>query len=86
MAILHSPMEIKANNYTAPSDSKALKKFIDAARELNIHAALIEKQDIKSLNEYDALFIRETTAVNHHTYRFARQALAENLFVVDDPS
>src|SRR5262249_23145034 len=30
-------------------------------------------------------FIRETTAVNHHTYRFSRRAVAEGLVVIDDP-
>ncbi|HEX7381617.1 MAG TPA: RimK family alpha-L-glutamate ligase, partial [Nevskiaceae bacterium] len=32
-----------------------------------------------------ALFIRETTAVNHHTYRFARRAAREGLVVIDHP-
>ena len=36
-------------------------------------------------HEFDALFIRETTSVNHHTYRFARRAAAEGLVVMDDP-
>src|SRR5207248_5060634 len=36
-------------------------------------------------SEFDALFIRETTQVNHHTYRFARRAANEGLVVVDDP-
>ncbi len=85
MAILHSPHELNAHNHTAPSDKKALKKFIDAAGDLGIQAELIEKSDLKSLNEYDSLFIRETTSVNHYTYRFARQAMAEGLVVVDDP-
>lgn len=85
MAILHSPEELNANNHTAPSDRKALKKFIEAGGELGIQAELIEKSDLKSLNEYDSLFIRETTSVNHHTYRFSRQAMAEGLVVVDDP-
>lgn len=85
MAILHSPDELNANNHTAPSDRRALKKFIDAASELGIQAELIEKNDLKSLNEYDSLFIRETTSVNHYTYRFSRQAMAEGLVVVDDP-
>ena len=35
--------------------------------------------------EFDALFIRETTLVNHHTYRFARRAASEGLVVIDDP-
>ena len=34
--------------------------------------------------EFDALFIRETTRVNHHTYRFARRAATEGLVVIDD--
>jgi glutathione synthase/RimK-type ligase-like ATP-grasp enzyme len=37
------------------------------------------------LAEFDALFIRETTQVDHYTYRFARRAAAEGLVVIDDP-
>ena len=37
------------------------------------------------LPEYDGLFIRETTAIDHHTYRFARKAAAEGM-VIDDPA
>jgi glutathione synthase/RimK-type ligase-like ATP-grasp enzyme len=37
------------------------------------------------LIQYDALFIRETTNVNHHTYKFAKKAVAEGLIVIDDP-
>src|SRR5690606_7967059 len=37
------------------------------------------------LAEFDALFIRETTYVNHHTYRFSRRAAGEGLVVIDDP-
>ena len=33
----------------------------------------------------DALFIRETTAIAHHTFRFARKAASEGMPVVDDP-
>ena len=35
--------------------------------------------------EYDALFIRETTAINDHTYRFAKRAESEGMVVIDDP-
>ncbi|MFC6981523.1 ATP-grasp domain-containing protein [Microbulbifer taiwanensis] len=38
------------------------------------------------LPEFDALFIRETTAIDHHTYRFAKKAEAEGLVVLDDPT
>ena len=34
--------------------------------------------------QYDALFIRETTAINHPTYRLARKAEQEDLVVIDD--
>src|SRR3990167_8698838 len=43
------------------------------------------KNDSKSIAEYDALFIRATTAVNHYTYRLSRIASQENLVVIDDP-
>ena len=37
------------------------------------------------LAEFDALFIRETTYVNHHTYRFASRAASQGIVVIDDP-
>jgi glutathione synthase/RimK-type ligase-like ATP-grasp enzyme len=81
LAILLNPDE-KA----PPSDKKAIKNFIEAAEEEGIRAKIITKNDYSRIPEFDALFIRETTAVNHHTYRFARRALAENIIVVDDPA
>lgn len=81
LAILVNPEE-KA----PPSNKKALRKFIEAAEEEGLRAKMITKNDYSRIPEFDALFIRETTAVNHHTYRFARRALAENLVVIDDPA
>jgi glutathione synthase/RimK-type ligase-like ATP-grasp enzyme len=80
LAILLNPEEVDA-----PSDAKAIKRFIRAAKELSIGVTLVEKEDFGRLSEFDALFIRETTAVNHYTYRFARRAEAEGLVVIDDP-
>ena len=80
MAILWDPHE-----KTAPSSEKTLMKFIKAANQLGIHAELITKDDYNELSAYDALFIRETTAVNHHTFSFAQRAHAEGLIVMDDP-
>ncbi len=68
-----------------PSNPKALAKFTKAAEALGIHCEMIDKDDYQRIAEFDALFIRETTAVNHHTYRFARRAEAEGLVVIDDP-
>ena len=68
-----------------PSDERALARFARVGRKLGIGVWQIGKQDYGRLSEYDALFIRETTGVNHHTYRFARRAEAEGLVVIDDP-
>lgn len=81
LAILVDP-----NEAMPPSDSKALKRFVRAANQLGISADLIEKKDYMRLAEYDGLFIRETTNVNHHTYRFAKKAESEGLVVIDDPT
>lgn len=70
---------------TPPSDEKALERFCEAAERLRISAELISEDDYGELAEFDALFIRETTAVNNPTYRFARRAEAEGLVVIDDP-
>jgi glutathione synthase/RimK-type ligase-like ATP-grasp enzyme len=80
LAILADPREAEP-----PSDEKALQKFVRAAESVGLNAEFLEKEDFGRLAEYDALFIRETTSVNHHTYRFSRKAAAEGLVVVDDP-
>lgn len=80
MAILHDP-----NAEQAPSNPSALKKFIWAGQKMGIDVELITKDDFGRLSEFDALFIRETTSVNDHTFRFARYAEAEGLVVIDDP-
>lgn len=68
-----------------PSNPRALKLFEKAAEDLGFSVDFLDKGDYGHVAEYDALFIRETTAVNHHTYRFARRAAREGLVVVDDP-
>lgn len=68
-----------------PSDPKAIERFERAAAKLGFATEQIGKDDIGRLGEFDALFIRETTSVLHHTYRFARRAAAEDLVVIDDP-
>ena len=80
LAILHNPGEKEA-----PSDQRALQRFVRASESLGLAAELITKEDIGRLPEFDALFIRETTSVLHHTYRFARRAVAEGIVSIDDP-
>jgi glutathione synthase/RimK-type ligase-like ATP-grasp enzyme len=79
VAILHDPEE-----QLPPSDTGALKRFVAAGRDLAMDVTLIEKKDFARLAEFDALFIRETTAINHHTYLFAKKAESEGLVVIDD--
>ena len=68
-----------------PSDEKALQKFIKAGDQAGFNVELITKNDFGELIQYDALFIRETTFVNHHTFRFAKKAQSLGLAVIDDP-
>jgi len=69
-----------------PSNKKALKSFIAAGKELGIEVDPINKNDYQRLAEYDGLFIRETTASDNHTYRFAHRAEREGMVVIDDPA
>lgn len=80
LAILHDP-----DNPEPPSNAKAMQKFQKAAKELSMRAEFITRTDINRLPEFDALFIRDTTFVNHYTYRFSRRAFAEGLVVIDEP-
>ena len=80
LAILHDP-----GNPEPASNAKALQKFEKAAQSLGMHVEFITKSDYGRLAEFDALFIRDTTFVNHYTYRFSRRAAAEGLVVIDDP-
>src|SRR5690349_16300346 len=68
-----------------PSDEKAIQKFIKAGDQAGFNVELITKNDFGELIQYDALFIRETTYVNHHTFRFAKKAQSLGLAVIDDP-
>ena len=80
LAILTNPAEPEP-----PSDEKALKRFVRAAERVGFSTEFITRDDFSRLGEFDALLIRETTSVNHHTYRFARKAVAEGLIAIDDP-
>jgi glutathione synthase/RimK-type ligase-like ATP-grasp enzyme len=80
LAILHD-----AGDEKTPSNPKALKKFVKAAESMGFDVEMIGQDDYGRLAEFDALFIRTTTRVNHYTFRFARRAMAEGLVVIDDP-
>jgi glutathione synthase/RimK-type ligase-like ATP-grasp enzyme len=79
MAILYNPEEA-----TAPSDPEAIKRFVKAAGKVGIEAELIRSDKLKHVSRYDALFIRETTSIDHPTYRLSRKGEMEGLVVIDD--
>ncbi|WP_295446841.1 RimK family protein [uncultured Thiodictyon sp.] len=80
LAMLHDP-----EAQMPPSDKKALALFVRAGKALGVNVELIQRKDYSKLAEYDALFIRETTRIGHHTFRFAKKADSEGMVVIDDP-
>src|SRR5690606_19812256 len=80
LAILVNP-----DDKNPPSDDKAIQRFIRAGDQAGFNVELITRNDFGFLIQYDALLIRETTYVNHHTFRFAKKAQSLGLAVIDDP-
>ncbi len=80
LAIYHNPEEP-----FPPSNKKALAKFVDLAKRMNINAELITEADINRLMEFDALFMRQTTSLNHITYQVCQKAKLADMVVIDDP-
>lgn len=80
LAILVDP-----TNENPPSDERAIARFTRAAEKQRVRTELLTRDDYGRVGEFDALFIRETTAVDHFTYRFAVRAQAAGLAVIDDP-
>jgi glutathione synthase/RimK-type ligase-like ATP-grasp enzyme len=79
MAILVDP-----DDPNPPSDEKAIQRFMRAGDQAGFNVELITRNDFGELIQYDALFIRETTFVNHHTFKFAKKAESLGLVVIDD--
>jgi len=80
IAVLFDPEEVDA-----PSDERAIRRFARAGEKLGMRLTTIGREDLGRIAEFDGLFIRETTSVNHHTYRMSSRAEAEGLVVIDDP-
>ncbi len=80
LAILYDPEE-----KFPPSDKKALNKFLEISKKMNIHAELITEEDAMRLMEFDALFIRMTTSLNHITFHLSQKATLNDMVVIDDP-
>ncbi len=80
LAVLHDP-----NEKLPPSSVDSLKHFARIAEKLSVDIEPITRRQLDELAEYDGLFIRETTSIDNHTYRFARRAWQEGMPVIDDP-
>lgn len=80
LAILYDPEE-----KFPPSNKKALQKILEIARKMNVYAELITEDDRTRLVEFDALFIRTTTSLNHYTFHLSQRAAQNEMAVIDDP-
>lgn len=73
------------NETLPPSTMASLRHWARIAAKLGVEVEPISRRDLPRLAEFDALFIRETTSIDNHTYRFARRAVQEGMPVIDDP-
>jgi glutathione synthase/RimK-type ligase-like ATP-grasp enzyme len=80
IAVLYDP-----NDPMPPSSVETLKYWARLAEKQGVEIEPITRKDLAKVAEFDALFIRETTSITNHTYRFARRAWAEGMPVIDDP-
>jgi glutathione synthase/RimK-type ligase-like ATP-grasp enzyme len=80
LAVLYDP-----NEKMAPSSVASIKHFARIAERHSVDIEQITRRQLAELAEYDGLFIRETTSIDNHTYRFARRAWQEGMPVIDDP-
>jgi glutathione synthase/RimK-type ligase-like ATP-grasp enzyme len=76
---------IDPNEKMPPSSVASMKHFARIAERLSVDVEPINRRQLDKLAEYDGLFIRETTRIDNHTYRFARRAWQEGMPVIDDP-
>ncbi len=80
LAVLTDPKE-----ENPPSSAASLKKLAAVADKMGVEVEPLYPNELASLAEFDALFIRATTAIDNFTYRFARRAEQEGMPVIDDP-
>jgi glutathione synthase/RimK-type ligase-like ATP-grasp enzyme len=76
---------VDPNEELPPSQIASLRHWARIAEKMGVEVEPITRKDLARLANYDALFIRETTSISNHTYRFARRAQQEGMPVIDDP-
>ncbi|MFO1073751.1 MAG: RimK family protein [Geminicoccaceae bacterium] len=75
-----------AKEQLPPSDMETIRHLERIAEPMGLGVEVIGKQDLDRIAEFDALWIRETTNIDHHTFRFAKRAEQEGMPVIDDPA
>ncbi len=81
LAVLLDPKE-----RLPPSDEASVRHFARLAEPMGLGVETIARKDYDRVAEYDALWLRETTNIDHHSFRFARRAEQEGMPVIDDPT
>ncbi|NIN71794.1 MAG: ATP-grasp domain-containing protein [Gemmatimonadetes bacterium] len=69
----------------APSDANTLRRLQRAGQRLGVRLEEIGRDDFSSLAEYDALFLRVVTGMDHYSFLFAQRAKSLGIPVIDDP-
>jgi glutathione synthase/RimK-type ligase-like ATP-grasp enzyme len=69
----------------AASDRDTLDRFARAAARRGVLFERIGREDLPRLAEFDALFIRTVTAIDHFSFTFAQAAESLGIPVIDDP-
>ncbi|MGE3292345.1 MAG: RimK family protein [Geminicoccaceae bacterium] len=81
LAVLLDPKE-----KLPPSDLATIRHFERIAEGMGLGIEVIGRHDFDRIPEFDGLWIRENTNIDHHTFRFAKRAEQEGLPVIDDPN
>ncbi|SDR80760.1 RimK family protein [Gramella sp. MAR_2010_147] len=76
---------VQPNDIAPPSNSKALKKFVELGEKMGFSTEILEPKDLSRLSAFDALLIRQSTEVNNEAYAFARKAQQEDIAILDYP-
>lgn len=76
---------VQPNDPAPPSNTKAIKKFVELAEKMNFYVEIVAPNDLSRLSAFDALFIRQSTEVNNEAYAFARKAQQEDIAIIDYP-
>ncbi len=69
----------------APSDEETIEKLEKVGERRGVLYEIISKDDLPVLAEYDALFLRTVTGMDHYSFLFAQRAKSLGIPVIDDP-